>query len=501
MEEQIQKILTEGENQHNEFKKSRTGLNKNTFDSICAFLNRSGGNLLLGVNDDGELEGIEESKVHEIVDQLVSLMNNPQKLSPPVYLIPKVADIDEKKIIYLQIPESSQVHSTSGKIFDRNIDGDFNISGNHKLVEDLYLRKSNSFSESAIYKYLTLFDLRTDLISRVRKLAAIQRPEHPWENMTDDELLKSAMMYRRDFKTGEEGYTLAAVLLFGKDEVIQNILPAYKTDAIVRVVNTDRYDDRTELRTNLIESYDLLMDFIRKHLPDPFYMEGDQRISIRDRIFREVVANTLIHREYLNSFPAKLIIEEQQLTVENWNKPYGHGFINPSNFYTYPKNPNIMEVFKQIGRADELGSGVRNVFKYGKIYGKSAPVFEEGDIFKTIISLPKGLFTGKRRSSFGMDETHTIENDTISDELNKLLDTLNDTINDTIKTRYENIIRLLIKSPGLRANNIAGELKVSDVTIRRDMQKLFKGGIVEFKGSKKTGGYYLTDNFRAFQPD
>jgi len=82
-----------------------------------------------------------------------------------------------------------------------------------------------------------------------------------------------------------------------------------------------------------------------------------------------------------------------------------------------------------------------------------------------------------------------------------LNDTLNDTINDTIKTRYENIIRLLIKSPGLRANNIAGELKVSDVTIRRDMQKLFKGGIVEFKGSKKTGGYYLTDNFRAFQPD
>jgi predicted HTH transcriptional regulator len=419
-------------------------------------------------------------------------MNNPQKLSPPVYLIPKVEDIDGKKIIYLQIPESSQVHSTVGKIFDRNYDGDFNITGNHKLVEDLYLRKSNSFTESVIYKYLTLSDLRPDLISRVRKLASIQRSGHPWTTMTDDELLKSAKMYRKDFKTGEEGFTLAAALLFGKDEVIHNILPAYKTDALVRVINTDRFDDRIEVRTNLIESYDVLMDFIRKHLPDPFFMEGDQRISIRDRIFREVVANTLIHREYLNSFPAKLIIEEQQVTVENWNRPFGHGLINPSNFYTHPKNPNIMEVFKQIGRADELGSGVRNVFKYGKLYGSAEPVFEEGDVFKAIISLPKGHLAGKGKFSFGMEGALTVENDTRNDELNKLLDTINDTISDTIKIRYQNIIKILIKSPGLRANNLAGELKVSDVTIRRDMQKLFKQGIVEFKGSKKTGGYYLS---------
>jgi ATP-dependent DNA helicase RecG len=64
---------------------------------------------------------------------------------------------------------------------------------------------------------------------------------------------------------------------------------------LVRIVNTDRYDDRLEVRTNLFESYDLLMDFIRKHLPDPFFPENNQRISLRDKIFREVIANTLVH--------------------------------------------------------------------------------------------------------------------------------------------------------------------------------------------------------------
>ncbi len=86
MFEHIRKILQAGESINNEFKTSKTELNKNTFESICAFLNRKGGNLLLGVKDDGTVEGIEEAKIQRIVDRLVSLMNNPQKLLPTIIL-------------------------------------------------------------------------------------------------------------------------------------------------------------------------------------------------------------------------------------------------------------------------------------------------------------------------------------------------------------------------------------------------------------------------------
>lgn len=33
-------------------------------------------------------------------------------------------------------------------------------------------------------------------------------------------------------------------MLLGKDDVILNVAPAYVTDALVRKVNVDRYDDR-----------------------------------------------------------------------------------------------------------------------------------------------------------------------------------------------------------------------------------------------------------------
>lgn len=166
----------------------------------------------------------------------------------------------------------------------------------------------------------------------------------------------------------------------------------------------DRYDDRDDIRTNLIESYGRIMAFVREHLPDKFYQEGEQRISLRDRIFREVVGNLLIHREYANAFPAKLIIEKDSVLAENWNRPHDGGVIDPANFSPYPKIPVIAKFFKEIGRVDELGSGVRNTFKYCGIYTPGTkPEFIEEDIFKTIIPL-KGEESKETATASDWDE-------------------------------------------------------------------------------------------------
>ena len=130
------------------------------------------------------------------------------------------------------------------------------------------------------------------------------------------EMLKSNGLHLKNLQGGKEGITLAGILLFGNDQLIQAALPHYRTDAILRKENIDRYDDRDDIRTNLIDSYTRLMQFIAKHLNDKFYLEKDQRISLRDKIFREVVSNILIHREFLNPFPAKLIIEKDRVYAE-----------------------------------------------------------------------------------------------------------------------------------------------------------------------------------------
>jgi len=165
---------------------------------------------------------------------LVTSLNNPQKINPPLYILPEEIEIDGKRLLLLDIPESSQVHRCNNRIYDRNEDGDFNIMDNTNLVAQLYIRKQSTYSENRIYPYVVLEDLRPDLIQRVRSLAKGQRPDHPWAELDDLALLKSARLFHKDYQTGKQGFTLAAVLLFGKDDIILNILPHHKTDALLR---------------------------------------------------------------------------------------------------------------------------------------------------------------------------------------------------------------------------------------------------------------------------
>ncbi len=118
-------------------------------------------------------------------------------------------------------------------------------------------------------------------------------------------------------------------------------------------------------------------------------LEGIHRISARDRILREVISNTLAHRDYSSAFPAKFIINEKCLTIENSNLANEMGVLSFTKFDPYPKNPAISKVFREIGLADELGSGLRNTNKYSRLYSGCSPIFEEGYIFKTIIPLKK----------------------------------------------------------------------------------------------------------------
>ncbi|MCJ7595171.1 MAG: AAA family ATPase [Desulfobacterales bacterium] len=319
----------------------------------------------------------------------VTAVNNPQKISPPAYLSVDELTAEGKQALRIYVPESSQVHCCNGRIYDRNEDGDLDITDHTRQVADLYHRKQATYSENKIYPYAGLEDLRADLIDKCRRLAGVWREGHPWIDMDDMGLLKSAQLHQTDPETGKSGINLAGILLLGNDQLILSAVPHHRTDLILRKVNLDRYDDRDLVRTNLIESYDRIIAFVQKHLPDPFFLEGMERISIRDAIFREVASNILIHREYTNAFPAKLIIERGQVRTENSNKPHGFGVLDPANFTPFPKNPVIGAFFREIHRADELGSGMRRMMRYGKAYGGADPEMIEGDVFRIVVKVPE----------------------------------------------------------------------------------------------------------------
>ncbi|WP_242620476.1 helix-turn-helix domain-containing protein [Senegalia massiliensis] len=221
----ILNLIKNGEGLNVEFKESKSKLNKDIFDSVCAFLNRNGGHLFLGVDDYGNIVGVDEDSIEKIKKNFITSMNNPLKISPTFYLSVKEIEIDKKIILYIFVPESSQVHRCNGKIYDRNEDGDIDITDNTNLVSMLYMRKQGTYTENTIFPYVEMDELELDIFKKVRKLAGNQKANHPWTSMEDMEILRSAGLYLKDPNTGKEGITLGGILIFGKEELIHAALP------------------------------------------------------------------------------------------------------------------------------------------------------------------------------------------------------------------------------------------------------------------------------------
>lgn len=523
----LKTILEIGENIAVEFKRCGNRIESDVYETVCSFLNRFGGDLFLGILDDGTVSGVSERNASDLVKNFISSISNPALFSPTVYLLPEIMVYENKTIIHVHIPPSAEVHSFKKVIYDRVDDSDVKITATGQIAQ-MYIRKQGIFTEKKIYPYVAAEDLRLDLLPKLRVMAANNNggQVHPWNSMSDEELLKSARLYGTDRVTGERGYNLAAVMLLGKDDVIMDVAPAYLTDALLRKVNVDRYDDREIVQTNLIESYERLMEFGRKHLLDKFFLEGDQRKSLRNIIIREMIANTLIHREYTSSYQAKFVIESNRMYVENGNRSAQNGVITPENMEPNPKNPIVASFFRNIGYADQLGSGVRNLYKYSKYYSGEEPKFIEEDVFRIVVplndsylddSIEKTTQSGDKTTQSTTQTTQSAGETTQSttqstDETTQSADKTTqlatqsdarvtysaDKFDYIIKYRSETneeqeIMLLLELFPQLSQKQIAERLMMNINTVKYYIRKMQKQGKIEHVGSTRKGKWVVKE--------
>lgn len=176
--EEIKKLIIKGEGISLEFKEARESLPESFFETVCAFLNRNGGSILLGVSDSGKYIGVSPGRVETICKQLADISNNPSKITPAFLLHPEIIDYRGQKLISVLVPASSQVHRCNGKVFDRSVDGDFEVKAD-EAIKNIYLRKSSLYTETTIYPYLHESDFVDGIVDKVRKLIQINRPNHP----------------------------------------------------------------------------------------------------------------------------------------------------------------------------------------------------------------------------------------------------------------------------------------------------------------------------------
>lgn len=495
----IRQILAIGETVAVEFKRAGNGIKNDVYESVCSFLNRFGGDVFLGVADDGTVIGIPPASAPDMIRNFIKVIGNPNMFQPAVYLEPRILIYEGKTILHVHVPPSSEVHTFKKVIYDRVDDADVKVSATGRIAQ-MYIRKQSIFTEQKIYPYVHMEDLRLDLLPKLRIMAANNSggQGHPWSSMSDEELLQSSRLSGTDRASGAQGYNLAAVMLLGKDDVISDVAPAYVTDALLRRVNVDRYDDREIIKTNLIESYERLMEFGRKHLLDKFFLEEDRRKSLRNIITREMLANTLIHREYTSSYQAKFVIEKDRMYVENANRALTDALITPDNLEPNPKNPIIASFFRNIGYADQLGSGVRNLFKYSKYYSGREPEFAEGDVFRITVPLDDAYAPDERmygeQSSDGVSLIKDSDKSASVKSSDKKTAIKNSDKTASAKTleNYNRILVFMADGGTYKSVEIAKELGLKQPHTRKLLHDLIKQEKIEAFGGNRNRVYRLS---------
>lgn len=378
----IQKLLTAikvGEDVDWEFKSAKGGLPKSLWESYVAMANTDGGNILLGVEDDGFVSGLGDAA--KMQTNFWNTVNNRGHVS--VNLLTdqsvRIETIDSKDVLVIAVPRADRrqrpVFLSQNPLtgtYRRNFEGDYHCS--EEEVRRMLADQSDAPADSLILKGFTFDDLDSDSLQQYRNRFSAARPQHPWLELSEQDLLTKLGGWRKDRESNEEGLTVAGLLMFGKDEAIRDpaAIPQYHLD--YREILADEADVRWSDRItidgtwvgNLYQFYHRAIQKLTADLKIPFKLEPDlfrKDDTIVHEAVREALVNALIHADFRGQ--GGIVIEKHvnQFTLSNPGTLLLSFDQLLKGGVSECRNKSLQKMFLMIGGGEQAGSGIDKIRK------------------------------------------------------------------------------------------------------------------------------------------
>lgn len=467
-------VLPEKETLEIEFKSDLKKLSDpDLIDAVVAFANTSGGDIYLGVEDDGTPTGVHES--HRDYTQLAAFIAN--RTVPPisVQVEPLYSDDDSIMLLLIHVPKNrSIVASSSGKMQRRRIKGDGSPENVPLYPHEIATRLSElsllDFSAQPVpgAQYQDL-----DPIERER-LRSIIRSYNGEKNLLElsDEELDKAMQFvvTMDDKLIP---TYTGVLMVGRKEKLKELIPTAESAFIMM--------RGTEVTTNesfylpLLAAIEKMIDFVAARNPEQEVEQGLFRISIPEfnpRAVREAIVNAFAHRDYTQLGRVMVRIDADGLSISNPG-----GFIEGVTYHNiltvepHGRNPVLADALKRVGLAERSGRGVDRIFEGSLIYGRDLPDYSESTSTSVRLFIPRGMPDKKMVTLISEEQQRTGE--PIS--LNALF-----------------VLNALKHSRRMSLSEISAECNIPETKLRSTVERLTEAGIIDGMGNGRGRVYVLS---------
>ncbi|KTT66973.1 ATPase [Pseudomonas oryzihabitans] len=456
-----------------EFKSDRSRLpDRELIEALVCLANAEGGELWLGVEDDGTPSGLHAD--HHLLAGLAGMVA--ARTSPSLNVQAEAVELDGVTVARIQVPMAQgEVATTSGVYLRRRLKHD----GTPECVAMLPHERSSRASSFGLLDVsaqpvagATLADL--DPLERERMRQAVQ--QYGGDRVLlelDDEALDGALLLTARQADGSRVPTLTGLLLIGRETSLRQLVPTHEFAFQVLAQQAVRFNEFR--RFPLLKALDWLETNFRPYNPEEELQVGLFRVPVPKvdlGAFREAVANALVHRDYHGRGAVHVRLEDEALVVSNpGGLVDGVTLANLLVTEPRPRNPALADAMKRIGVVERSGRGVDKIFRGMLKFGRPAPDYSYTTAQSVVLRLP------------------TAEAD---------LDFRRLVVEHERATNAELPIDSLIALAALRASKrvtadeLAVQIQRDTASAKRTLEALTEAGLVEAHGATRGRSYTLS---------
>ena len=456
-------ILSQSEGQFAEFKRS---VSKSIDRELVAFANSGGGNVIIGVSNDGHIVGI--ANINTQISRVESIARNCDP-AVPIKITPYKKD--GKSILVVEVASGGDKPFACSSGFYLRSGASAQKMTRDEIIEFLYSSGQVKWDEKICEDFLYPRDFDKEAFRYFLDMAGISSA-----GMTAENLLINIAVAKRQGKRLK--FNNAGVLFFAKDPA--RFLKHAVVDCML-LSGMEKVDilDRKELKANIMENVKQAMIFLESHLPLRYEIKNLKRkefLEIPKEALREAVLNAVIHRDYH--------FDGAWITVEI----YGGDRVEISDPGGLPpgmalddlgkksvhRNQIIAELFHRMGEVEKAGSGINRIKKALSEANLPEPQFLINSFYTIQFKRPGenvGINVGVK---FGVK--FGVKGD-----------------------RRERMVSILLGLYGgqpFNTPNLSEKFDIGTRTIEKDLSFLKSNNLIFFEGAAKTGKYTLTDKAR-----
>jgi len=417
-------------------------------EEVISFLNTNGGNIYIGVNDKGDIAGINGN-----IDLLQRIIKDRIKdnIMPSTLGLYDVVVLEENNKKYIKI------------IIARGSDDPYYIKGMGMTPDSCFIRVGSSIQSMP-------YDMINNRVNK-RTRTSLRNIVSPKQDLTFSQLkiyyeekgfnINNNFLKQLDLYTDEGKYNYNAYLLADNNTISIRFGKYEGTNAVDLIENEDFGNCSIVKATkNILNKIEIENKTFTK-------IEYPERKEIKMYDFaavREAVVNAVVHNDWSNEYSPKFEMFSDRLVISS------NGGIQPSTTkeeflegYSLPKNKELMRVFNDLDLVEQMGTGIIRILQS---YDKNSFEFFPNFI-RVTFPFNKDKFREKTKENPELTETQ------------------------------KSIISLMFDSPTITQEVLSKLLDVNIRTIQRNIKALIEMGLIERTGATKKGEWIVKNKYRS----